>query len=415
MHQNPDPESPLTENPSIPDPESPLTENTSTPRAPTPSADPGDVSREGLFPIAEEPEEPEDRPEQTLAKSLELLARKIGSISDRKPTSSIKPRNPDTFDGSDPTKVEAFNFQCQMYFSARSADFPTDRACVTFALSYLKGNPLDWFQNELSRTLDGESDPPRWFSNYSFFVKELRRLFGPRDPVLDATNALEALRYKDSTKATRYTIDFNRHGHRTGWNDQALTRQFYKGLPDRLKDEIARVGKPTTLQSLQDLVATLDQRYWERQTEISRDKRSGSSNSSTNQSKSTDNRSDSRSDNRSNPSNSSHNTHKSGQNQQSRNGSNTNQKKPASSSSSSAPNKPSIADLLGPDGKLKPEERKRRMDNSLCLRCGAAGHTVQNCPSVSGASKPKPKGRASSTAPANAATSSSVPPTSGKA
>ena len=73
MHQNPDPESPLTENPSIPDPESPLTENTSTPRAPTPSADPGDVSREGLFPIAKEPEEPEDRPEQTLAKSLELL------------------------------------------------------------------------------------------------------------------------------------------------------------------------------------------------------------------------------------------------------------------------------------------------------------------------------------------------------
>src|SRR6266566_4576666 len=120
---------------------------------------------------------------------------------------------------------------------------------------------------------------------------------------------MEALRYK----ATCYTIDFNRHGHRTGWNDQALMRQFYKGLPDRLKDKIACVGKPMTLQLLQDLVATLDQRYWERQTEISRDKRSGSSNSSTNQSKSTDNRSDSHSDNRSNPSNSSHNTHKSGQ------------------------------------------------------------------------------------------------------
>ena len=88
-----------------------------------------------------------------------------------------------------------------MYFLACSTDFPIDRACITFALSYLKGNSLDWFQNKLSRTLDGESDPPRWFSNYSFFVKELHRLFGPRDPVLDATNALEALRYKDSTKS----------------------------------------------------------------------------------------------------------------------------------------------------------------------------------------------------------------------
>jgi len=39
-----------------------------------------------------------------------------------------------------------------------------------------------------------------------------------------------------------------------------------------------------------------------------------------------------------------------------------------------------IADLLGPDGRLKPEERQRRMDNGLCLRCGEFGHMVSNCP-----------------------------------
>ena len=78
---------------------------------------------------------------------------------------------------------------------------------------------------------------------------------------------MESLCYKDSTKATRYAINFNCHTHRTSWNDQALTCQYYKGLPDRLKDEIARVGKPADLHSLQDLVATLDQRYWERQSE----------------------------------------------------------------------------------------------------------------------------------------------------
>jgi hypothetical protein len=113
---------------------------------------------------------------------------------------------------------------------------------------------------------------PDWFTSYSAFVAKLQRHFGPRDPVADATNALELLKYKDSTKAARYTIDFNRHAHCTGWNDVALSRQYYKGLPDRLKDEIARIGKPAELRPLQDLIATLDQRYWERQSEISRDK-----------------------------------------------------------------------------------------------------------------------------------------------
>jgi len=81
---------------------------------------------------------------------------------------------------------------------------------------------------------------------------------------------LEQLFYNDVTKITRYTIDFNRHARRTGWNDQALAHQYYKGLPDRLKDELARIGKPVTLRGLQDLVTILDQRYWERQSELSR-------------------------------------------------------------------------------------------------------------------------------------------------
>jgi hypothetical protein len=57
---------------------------------------------------------------------------------------------------------------------------------------------------------------------------------------------------------------------------------------------------------------------------------------------------------------------------------------------------------------LKPEERQRRMENNLCLRCGKAGHTVNNC---SVTTKAKPKGRAatvsapqSTTAPAAAGT-----------
>jgi hypothetical protein len=324
-------------------------------------------------------------------------------MSDSKPKSTAKPRNPDVFDGTDPSKIDTFVFQCLMYISARRSDFPDDQSRVTFAISYLKGNPLDWFQSQLTRYLEEDDETPPWYEDYPTFINELRRLFGPRDPVTDATQFLESLRYKDSTKATRYTIDFNRHAHRTGWNDLALARQYYKGLPDRLKDEIARIGKPAGLQGLQDLVGTLDQRHWERQSEISRDKRQSTNNPS-NQNKSSDNRSDQRNDNRQT---NSANTSKSPNSQSSNRG--KDQKKSTSSgSSSSAPAKPNtISDLLGPDGKLKPEERKRRMDQNLCLRCGGSGHTVQNCPQ---SSKTKPKGRAATTAP-----STSAPAAPGKA
>ena len=104
-------------------------------------------------------------------------------------------------------------------------------------------------------------DFPKWFVSYLVFTAELQCLFGLWDLVADATNALEALKYKDNTKAACYTIEFNRHAHRTDWNEVAFACQYYKGLPEHLKDEIARIGKPAELHPLQELIATLDQRY----------------------------------------------------------------------------------------------------------------------------------------------------------
>ena len=371
-----------------PDADEPSAPNTPNPRTDIPL--PGDAQ-----PLELPPQDPD------LAAALALLTQKLGTLSEPKPKNTAKPRNPDIFDGTDPSKLEIFVFQLVMYFSTRRSDFPDNSSRVTFALSYLKGNPLEWFQSQVTQALEEDNNMPDWWENYSTFIKELRRLFGPRDPVTDAAQFLESLRYKDSSKATRYTIDFNRHAHRSGWNEVALARQYYKGLPDRLKDEISRIGKPAGLQSLQELVATLDQRHWERQSEINRDKRQSSANTSVSHNKSSDNRSDQRAESRQPASaNSSKPSNSQNQNR------NKDQKKPApSAATSSAPAKPNpISELLGPDGKLKPEERKRRMDQNLCLRCGGSGHTVHDCPQTS---KTKPKGRAAtaaSTSTASAAT-----------
>ena len=42
------------------------------------------------------------------------------------PKSRVKPRSPDTFNGSDPGKLNAFIFQCSMYIVLRGQDFPDE-------------------------------------------------------------------------------------------------------------------------------------------------------------------------------------------------------------------------------------------------------------------------------------------------
>ena len=39
--------------------------------------------------------------------------------------------------------------------------------------------------------------------------------------------------------------------------------------------------------------------------------------------------------------------------------------------------------LLGPNGKLKPEEVNQQCNNNLCVMCGKADHRITTCPSTS--------------------------------
>jgi len=289
--------------------------------------------------------------------------------------SCVKPRSPDTFDGSNPGKLDAFIFQCSMYIVLRGQDFLDEASKVAFMLSYLKGSALDWFQTTAAHGSSGFMSTA-WLSSTLMFIDELRCLFGLCDPVNEATVRIENLRYKDAGKAVKYTLDFNRDALCTGWNDKALYQQFYKGLPDRLKDELTRIGKAEMLIPLQHQVQVLDQRYWERQAEISRDKRASSNTAPTrtNKLKQSDN-------------NSSRSAASSSQTPA--------QLKPSSSSKPKNLN----TDKLGKNSKLTPEEWDCCFKLQLCLFCGNTGHKVTDCPST----KNSAKGKASTTEPAKQA------------
>jgi hypothetical protein len=139
-----------------------------------------------------------------------------------------------------------------------------------------------------------------------------------------------------------------------GWGDRALHHQFYNGLPARIKDEISRMGKPTTLSEFKTLAQTIDARYWKCKGEISRETKSSSSNPPK-------------------PSTSDHTSSHPSRSRQNK------PAKPMSTSTSSTPKAPDLNAKLGKDGKLMAKECQRRLDKKLCLFCGGPEHTARDC------------------------------------
>ena len=92
-------------------------------------------------------------------------------------TKRAKAKEPDTFDGTDPCKLNNFVLLCNLYFRSNPA-YSDDSAKVTFALSYLRGMALEYFEPAIT---DSEENP-EWLEDWTEFVCTLRTQFGPIDP-----------------------------------------------------------------------------------------------------------------------------------------------------------------------------------------------------------------------------------------
>src|ERR1700719_3388254 len=284
----------------------------------------------------------------------------------------VKPRDPDTFDGSDAKKLKSFLVQCQLNFLDRPRAFRSDSRKINYILSYLRGFALEWFEPMI---LDGEDHPV--LSNYKLFTAQLTKNFGPYDVIREAEFKLEHLWMREDQKLMKYTISFNRFTAIVHWDEYALQWQFYKGLASCIKDELACINRTDMLCRLCEQASAIDSHYWARQQEISRD--SIKAPTPNNNKKETSDNSKS-----SNPPG----TAKSDKlldKRQANSGSNsgTSGSKPAGASGNSGDSgeakKPHLEGKLGADGKLTPEECQWHFDNNLCLFCGAAGHKANEC------------------------------------
>ena len=138
-------------------------------------------------------------------------------LSPKKSTAQTKVREPDVFNGSDTRKLQPFLVQCTLNFHNHPDTFTSNSDKVIFALSYLKGTTLDWFEPSLT---SGKSPP--WLDNYSDFVGELKNNFGPHDPEGEAEADLKNLKMRDNQRIVKYLVNFNRLAARVQWGDTAL-------------------------------------------------------------------------------------------------------------------------------------------------------------------------------------------------
>jgi hypothetical protein len=336
----------------------------------------------------QDPQDPPGNPftEQStpnLAQAIMLMTNELRRRDTPAKPFNTKVKEPDTYDGSDPKKLNNFILLCNLYFRNNPA-YADDDSKITFALTLLRGTALEFFEPMLM-----SNEPLAWEDDWSEFLRVLRSQFGPIDPTADAEDNIDNLKMKEGQRILKYNIEFTRLATQTGWDDSVLRHRYYSGLAERIKDVMGQLGKPSTLDAMKNLAHSIDARHWERVREKSRSgsDKTNSSNSGNNKSDKKSNNNNSGSSNNSNNSNNNNKTQSKGNN----NNHNNNNKNDKNDKSKSAPNP--LADKLGKDGKLTQQERQRRFDNNLCMFCGGTGHTANACPKSS-SSASKAKGRA---------------------
>ena len=159
-----------------------------------------------------------------LAEALWQLSKNLNRGSAPK-LHQLKAHILDTFDGSDPHKLNYFLFQCWLFFYANPLQFTTDEEKINFVMTYLSGVAQDWFKVTLQQKDLGYTQP--WLFTWHLFVKKLRVHFGLSDPVEDAASLIDNLCMKPGDKIATYNVDFMRYAAQLNWGNTVLCHHFY--------------------------------------------------------------------------------------------------------------------------------------------------------------------------------------------
>ena len=244
-----------------------------------------------------------------------------------KPTTKVVDftvREPETFIGKR-HQLSCFLGQCQMVFDAQPNKFPSDFSKILYISSHFRDSAFSWIQPYIGPKK--KSAP--FMQTYNKFIEELERTFGEPDIKNNISRQLDKL-YQTSS-AVNYSTEFLKLSSMLNWDDEALSYHYYRGLKEEVKDQMTHHPKPKDFFDLIQISIDADNRIYERVIER----------------------------NRNFPRYNQNNHYSSKQN------SNINAMEIDGTSTKKSP--------------ISNEERKRRIENNLCLYCASAEHSRINC------------------------------------
>jgi len=127
----------------------------------------------------------------------------------------FKPKEPDVFQGESAELLRTFIFQCQVYFNACRADFTDDVDRINFAISYLRGPALAFFEPLVN---DGKG-PYDFFEKWDAFIQKLANNWGSYAPEDDDEDAITAIAFPHDGKAMTYFIEFTKYQNHIQWDE----------------------------------------------------------------------------------------------------------------------------------------------------------------------------------------------------
>jgi hypothetical protein len=301
--------------------------------------------------------------EETIAR-LEEQMRQAASLSPPPAAPAVRHSEPkiaapEYFSGQR-SKLTTFLTQVSMVIELQPSRYPTERSKVLYAASFLRDTAFLWFQPNITKEPE-----PEMMQDFRKFTKLLKETFGDPDEEATAERNLFVLHQKGS--ASSYISEFQRHATLTNWDDHALAAQFYRGLKEGIKDEIARVGRPHALKEMMDTALRIDNRLYERTLERGNPMPYTTTTQTKSYEVNRDRSSSVRSNNPIRQATTTQTTYTCQSYQP-----NNNRSYPNTRMSSNLP--------INQQRKLKSDEYARRKEENLCLYCGSKDHAVANCP-----------------------------------
>ncbi|KAI3600024.1 hypothetical protein WG66_011142 [Moniliophthora roreri] len=180
-------------------------------------------------------------------------------LEEKKKDKGVKVAAPEPFDG-DRKETRRFLTEVEIYLRMHPTEYDTDEKKCLFFLSYLRGKDTQaWKQRNTDLIFDWKDGDEKleWKDLKSAFKKH----YLPIDIKADAQLRIEEM--KMGERADNYVNEFRVLADESGYDDEALTHIFRKGLPFVLADKILNQpqGRPKDLNGWYEAAIRFDEQY----------------------------------------------------------------------------------------------------------------------------------------------------------